>query len=317
MKMSTTNCLLIWQSIKLESSNSAFKRFDAVHPLDFYLGVDSEDRNLLLFVTIDEPPRQTDMRAVRLKKIYRDDGRWSLLLILEDSKLVELFALLCEDLIEHSRYIGKHSPLEFVLSRLNSWRHFLERAESSLLTLSEIRGLCGELVFLELLIDKIGLVEAVTAWVGPTGANQDFQFGFSAWEVKTIRPGTERVIIASERQLDSDDKTLQLCVVELSDSSSDSIGGFNLNSQVLKIRDRLKPSYEALCSFNDSLILAGYVHHQKYETLFFHLRRVTRYAVLDGFPRLRKASLPIGIVNARYELELGICELFITEQSLF
>ncbi|MBS7847384.1 PD-(D/E)XK motif protein [Pseudomonas fluorescens] len=315
--MSMTKCLSIWQSIKLESSQSAFKRFDAVHPLDFYLGLDSEDRNLLLFVTTEEPPNQSDMRAVRLKKIPRDDGRWSLLLILEDSRLAELFALLCEDLIEHSRHIGKHSPLSFVLKRLNSWRYFFERPESILLTLNEIRGLCGELACLDLLIDKIGSIEAVTAWVGPAGADQDFQFGLSAWEVKTVRPGAEAVIIASERQLDGLDKTVDLYVVELSDASSNSIDGFNLNSQISKLRNRLESDYEALSDFNNRLVSAGYVQHRKYDDLVFQLRGFTRYAVLDGFPHLRKAALPIGVVNVSYELELGACVCYITEQASF
>lgn len=315
--MSMTKCLSIWQSIKLESSQSAFKRFDAVHPLDFYLGLDSEDRNLLLFVTVEEPPNQLDMRAVRLKKIPRDDGRWSLLLILEDSRLAELFALLCEDLIEHSRHIGRHSPLGFVLKRLNSWRHFFERSENTLLTLNEIRGLCGELVCFELLIDKVGSIEAVNAWVGPAGANQDFQFGSSAWEVKTVRPGAETVIIASERQLDGLDKSLELYVVELSDASSNSTYGFNLNSQVSKIRNRLESDYEALSEFNNKLVVAGYVQHQKYEDLVFQLRGITRYAVLDGFPLLRTEGLPIGISNVSYDLELDACIRFITEQTSF
>lgn len=316
-KMSMTKCLSIWQSIKLESSQSAFKRFDAVHPLDFYLGLDSEDRSLLLFVTVEEPPIQLDMRAVSLKKIPRDDGRWSLLLILEDARLTELFALLCEDLIEHSRFIGKYSPLDFVLRRLNSWRHFFERAESTLLTLNEIRGLCGELACLELLIDKLGPIEAVAAWVGPEGANQDFQFGSSAWEVKTVRPGAETVVIASERQLDGLDRTIELYIVELSDAGPNSVDGFNFNSKVLKIRNMLGSDYIALSDFDNKLVVAGYIWHQKYEDLVFQLRGFTRYSVLDGFPLLRKAELPFGILNVSYVLELSACISFIAEQGSF
>ncbi|MBK6648234.1 MAG: PD-(D/E)XK motif protein [Betaproteobacteria bacterium] len=42
--------------------------------------------------------------------------------------------------------------------------------------------------------------DAVRAWVGPKGADQDFQTHNAAWEVKTIHPGATSVTISSESQ---------------------------------------------------------------------------------------------------------------------
>lgn len=316
--MSTTKCLSIWQSIKVESPQSVFKRYDATHPLDFYLGIDGDGRYLLLFVSLEEPPYQLDMRAIRLKKSRRDDGKWSLLLILEDAGLLELFALLSEDLVEHARHVGDNvSPLNFVLRRLTSWRNLLERAVDDLLSLHSIRGLCGELIYLEKIIEELGHIDAVRAWVGPSGADQDFQFGSLAWEVKTIRPGAESVIIASERQLDSVDKTVALIAVELSDVSSGSDDGFTLNFQVSKLRQNFSCCYEALHEFDNQLLVAGYFVRKEYEAHFFKLRSLTTFDVRDGFPCVGHKDIPVGVANVRYEIQLTACENFMTEKTSF
>jgi len=316
--MSMTKCLSIWQSLKPEPPQSVFKRYDATHPLDFYLGLDDDGRHLLLFVCSEEPPHQLDMRAIKLKKSRRDDGRWALLWTLEDLALLEMFSLLSEDLIEHSRNTeGKISPLNFVLRRLSSWRHLLERASDNMLPMSSVRGLCGELVFLEELIDRLGSSEAVGSWTGPSGADQDFQFGTAAWEVKTIRPDAETVIIASERQLDSVDKKIQLVIVEIADVSSSSDGMFTLNSLVLKLRRKLSGCYEALLEFDNKLLIAGYVAREEYGNIFFKLRSLAGFSIVEDFPYLGKKSIPAGIVNICYEIELKELEGFLTERIVF
>lgn len=316
--MSMTKCLSIWQSLKPEPPQSVFKRFDATHPLDFYLGLDGEGRHLLLFVCSEEPPNQLDMRAIKLKKSHRGDGRWALLWTLEDLVLLEMFSLLSEDLIEHSRNIeGKISPLSFVLRRLSSWRHLLERASDNILPMSSIRGLCGELVFLDKLIDRLGSSEAVMSWVGPSGADQDFQFGTTAWEVKTIRPEAETVFIASEKQLDSVDKEIQLMVVEIADVSSSSDGMFTLNAQVSKLRAKLSICYEALLEFDNKMLIAGYVIREEYGHIFFKLRSLASFTIVENFPCLGKKSIPAGIVNISYEIELKKIEEFLIERTAF
>ncbi|WP_122502911.1 PD-(D/E)XK motif protein [Pseudomonas viridiflava] len=69
----------------------------------------------------------------------RSDGRWSLFLTLEDVSLIDIFALLCSDLIELSRDISEVSvALVFVLNRLTSWRLLFERGGLGLLTEAEI-----------------------------------------------------------------------------------------------------------------------------------------------------------------------------------
>ncbi|SDU89825.1 PD-(D/E)XK motif protein [Pseudomonas vancouverensis] len=316
--MSTTKCLSIWQSLRPEPPQSVFKRYDTTHPLDFYLGLDGDGRHLLLFVTSQEPPHQLDMRAIRIRKNSRDDGRWALLLTLDDSGLLEMFSLLSEDLIEHSREIrGSTSPLTFVLRRLSGWRHLLERASDDLLPLNSIRGLCGELIFLEKLIDHLGCEEAVRAWVGPSGADQDFQLGSSAWEVKTIRPDAETVIIASEAQLNDSIYDIDLMIVELADVSTSSENRLTLNLQVSKLRNKLSSCYEALVQFDNQILVAGYVAREEYEHYSFRLRGLYRYTVVESFPCIMRTALPDGVKNVCYEIELKALENYLVERTSY
>jgi hypothetical protein len=229
-----------------------------------------------------------------------------------------MFSLLSEDLIEHSRHIGSFiSPLEFVLRRLSSWRHLLERGSDSLLSLSSVRGLCGELVCLDVLIDQLGCDKAVNAWVGPLGADQDFQLGSTAWEVKTIRPDAETVHIASESQLDATNSAIDLVLVEFVDVSNSTDGGFTLNFQVSKLRQKLSASYGALLQFDNLMLIAGYVVKEEYEGYCFKLKILDRYAVVDDFPCVVRSTIPVGIKNVCYEIELKALGDFLTERTSF
>lgn len=82
----------------------------------------------------------------------------------------------------------------------------------------EVRGLFAEIVFLMELIDRqMSSGAAVEAWLGPERSHQDFMFGNTAVEVKSLS-GAERssVRISSEDQLESLNDALFLRVYRLS-----------------------------------------------------------------------------------------------------
>jgi hypothetical protein len=95
-----------WDTLSAEPLQAVFQLYDASHPLDFYLGKDNEKHKLLLLVSPEEPPAIRDMRAIRIRSFKRDDGKWSLLLVLDSSGLSPMFSMLCADLIESSRSTG-------------------------------------------------------------------------------------------------------------------------------------------------------------------------------------------------------------------
>ncbi|RJX48597.1 hypothetical protein C6380_21875, partial [Pseudomonas syringae pv. actinidiae] len=198
------NSVSLWSATLSETLGGGFSRIDSSHLLNFYLGFDKYGRHTLLLICNIRPDFQSDLKLVRVKCVARDDGRWSLFLILEDTALLEIFSLLCSDLIESSRDIPNvEEALGYVLQRLASWRLLFERGSLGLLSESEARGLCGELLYLHELTEIYGCSLSVASWVGPYLADQDFQMDTIAWEVKTLRPGVSDIFISSERQLDS------------------------------------------------------------------------------------------------------------------
>jgi len=301
----------IWEAVKSEAAGSGFRRVDVEHILDFYAGVDSLGRFTLLLITKQNPSVDLELQSVKIHTVLREDGRWSLLFILEKPELFELFRLFCEDLISSSRRCAdKSKGLPFVLARLVSWRLLFERGNLELLSESQVRGLSGELLQLKSLIEKISAPAAVQSWKGPDRADQDFQFENLAWEVKTVWPSANEVTIASERQLDYTHRVLQLVVVQLGSGSENSTNGFTLNQLVDCIRELLKSDFETYSAFENSLLRYGYSTHPEYDNQTLILYSVTHYEVTTGFPCIRPQDLPPGLSSVKYKLNLNNCTLF-------
>jgi hypothetical protein len=310
MKMSSDKTA-IWTALKAEPFASGFRRVDSIHLLDFYLGYDAEGHHALLINCKDQPQFQYDLKSIRIFSSIRDDGRWSWFFVLEDPGLFELFSLFCEDLIESSRPFNNYgSAFKFVLSRLVNWRLLFERKDLGLLSENQLRGLCGELIHLKQLIGQFGDREAVASWVGPLHADQDFRMVDTAWEIKTLRPGLPNVAIASENQLDTSDRTIMLVLFELAACSSTTDGALTLNKIVDEVHALLVSDFDVRLDFDRLLFRSGYIRRSEYDGHYLVLRDCVTYDIKPEFPRITPSSLPAGISNVSYKLDLLKCEQF-------
>ena len=301
-----------WDNLNADHLSAVFQLCDADHPLDFYIGKDTDKQRLLLLITPEEPPFIRDMRAISIRTFKRDDGKWSLLLTLDSISLTPMFSLLCGDLIEASRNTGMSAgqSLSFVLKRLSNWRRLLERGAPDLLSENEIRGICGELLFLRRLFNHMGKRESVNSWVGPQKAEQDFQVADSAWEVITIRPSATSVTISSELQLQSATRSIYLVVFELADSMLERVGAFSLNLLVEKIRAELADDHDAREIFEESLITAGFLSRSEYDFPILVDRSLQMFLVDGCFPRITCEMLTPGVINVCYDIQLSACDNF-------
>ena len=128
-----------------------------------------------------------------------------LVLVLERQVDRDLFEGLCRTLIlALERATDSASALAISLANIRRWKAFLA-GRGQQLSADGVRGLFAELLFLGELIDrKMPSKDAVDAWLGPERFHQDFIFGNTAVEVKSLS-GAERnsVRISSEDQLES------------------------------------------------------------------------------------------------------------------
>ena len=163
----------------------------------------------------------------------------------------------------------------------------------------------GELLVLESLLSDSDLdpIELVSAWTGPSGASQDFQFPGQCIEVKaTGETGSRSVQISSEFQLDTTELPIVLAVCHLS-ATDDPTTGLSLNQAVGRISARLPQ--DARQAFESRLATAGYVDIPDYDAPLFHHASTDCFEVREGFPRLARHTLPASISGVRYALDIA------------
>jgi putative PD-(D/E)XK family protein DUF4420 len=267
---------------------------------------------LVLLMDEELPSLGRRFQAFEVASYQRTDGRWGVSVRLQRAEFAGIFAHLCQDLVDASRDgCSRSEAPRFVVDRITRWERLLSRDRLGLLDEASLRGLIGELIFMErCAIPLRGIPETIGAWRGPLDADQDFHFGDRLVEVKTAGSGSLRVIISSAEQLEVHDSSLFLVVISL-ESVGDSIGtSFTLPELVTRLRDAMVSREAALARFDEQLALAGYAPRVEYNTSRFVVRGTHHYVVEQGFPRIGRAGLPAAISSLRYELDLSRCGKF-------
>jgi len=298
----------LWTELAQSPALPAFRRIDESHPLDIYAGI-SEDRNLLLLlVTNCVAPEIGTFQSLTLNGFRREDTLWSYTLLLDDNKLAPMFALLCTDLIKTTEAMPTQLGAVQFFARLGRWKALLASGSTGL-SEQEVRGLLAELYLLnEFLAPHFGIEACVFGWAGPEAEEQDFRIEHRSFEVKAIPTGKTRVRIASLRQLDSLDRSLDLLVVPVDPTSQGQ--GETLTGLVCAIRARLAGSPDISPVFEAKLMLAGYTERDAACARPYMFGSPARYAVTEEFPRLIPTVVPAGVVETAYTIDLTFCKEF-------
>jgi hypothetical protein len=284
-------------------------------PLEVHLAVSHPARERMLVLRADTVAvdhvvrsvgrlRRTAGIEIQLNPLSRLE--YELQVVLTAGDLREVFNPLVTDVAETARAAGTpKEALTAAVDRFERWQELLRTVGRDGLGAEARRGLYGELVVLEHVLDALPQVTAVESWAGPTGANQDFQLPRAAIEVKSSAAKQPRSVrVASERQLDDTGvPRLLLCLVSLDERRGGS--GESLNARVRKLRERLTEA-PAKARFDRLLIQAGYLpsHHAMYDEPRYTLRETCFWQVRDKFPRLAESALPEGVSDCTYQVSL-------------
>ncbi len=198
-----------WDDIAVPGRDFNVRQVAASAAVPCFWGRDATGACLFIVELQGEHAAQFRKNAVTVNGIdvdlrAGDQGRQRLVLALERQVDRDLFQGLCRTLassLEHVTDPG--TALAVSLEHIRRWKTFLS-GRSQLLSPEEVRGLFAELVFLMELIDRqMPSTDAVAAWLGPERSHQDFIYGNTAVEVKSLS-GAERstVRISSEDQLE-------------------------------------------------------------------------------------------------------------------
>lgn len=217
-----------------------------------------------------------------------------------DGASLPLFTTMVHDIVGVMR--DSVAPtVEGFLRRIRLWQAFMSRSGGALLGPEAEIGLFGELHVLELLGDHFPDPEILLeAWTGPAGELHDFVIGNGAIEAKTsLSHDGFRAEIGSLDQLDPSVRApLCLAAVRLAVSPS----GLTLPEMIAQTRHRLGGTP----TLDRRLMQAGYLPDMAEHHVRRFLVPASRLVDVDSaFPHLTSRTVPVGIVNARYTIDLG------------
>lgn len=227
-----------------------------------------------------------------------------------------IFEIVAEDLrSELAKASIKADSLPVIYSVLAKWKEFFQSDKDLLMSPERQQGLYGELLFLEECIEHLG-GSAVLHWAGSNDETHDFYIASDAVEVKTTGVQAPYYAhISSEYQLDGTDIPGRLFLRFFALRKSQSTGE-KLPEIVTRIRQRLTSAPNALQQFNAKIFKYGYLDEaaEHYLTGYF-IRDQYYFAVDEGFPRIIKSDIPVGVADLSYSISVAQCMSFAIEKT--
>ena len=293
---------------------------------DFFLGLELPARNRMLVfrtspISIAGAIPVPDSRGlvVRISNRETDPPTAEIELILTDQTQDDIFDLLIEDLVVAAEQAeDEKTAVGRFLARLADWQRLMMRLATRGLNRESQQGLWGELWTLRNVVnDAVGFADAVNGWLGPTGANQDFQLPGAALEVKTSTANTlDRIFIASESQLEAP-SGISLALIALSLDARPGHGETLLDA----VRHTRSLANTAGCRqlFDDRLDHSGYndEDEETYVGIGYTIRSRVQFHVRGGFPRIVPVDLRDGVAEVAYSVSVLACAQFeVTETDL-
>lgn len=298
-----------WNSIN--PYTGGFLLVSGDHPLSFHIGYSNGLKCFMVLDTgkVDSP---ISSKAVRAECIQLSDGDYALCFTLCHESLDELFVKLCWDLVDSSRSAA--NPVAKIIAQYNSWRRLFQQLGTNLLSPSRQKGLLGELLYLSEAVDAYGKEDAVAAWVGPEGSDQDFNFMDKWAEAKAVPIAAENVSISSIQQLERSDVG-ELAVFFMDKTTSHGASTISLPEEVDAVKQKLDDA-ALIDSLACKLAKYGYFERdaEKYSDTRYRYAEQRKYSVGEGFPKLSRANIPQAVTSAEYTISLAMIEAFRTEE---
>jgi hypothetical protein len=227
------------------------------------------------------------------------EGVFRLAASLEGTAFIGPFDALCSDLIDVAEAEGSAvDALGALARRMATWMASLRRRGG--LTDEAVRGLFGELCCVATVADALGWGAAITSWTGPDDGIHDITSNGGAWEVKASAGAGSSVWINGLDQLD--DAGLSGLVLAHVAMTADPAGR-SLRDLAQSIRSVIvERDPAALAEFERKLMAAGFLGSEAAAEMPFRVASTSYYRVTDGFPRILRNEVSVGVAEARYQV---------------
>lgn len=241
--------------------------------------------------------------------------------ILKREDLIEIFELLCDDLIEETAsLITIQEVYERTVEITRKWRSLFSQLGKEGLSPERQKGLFGELIFIQKQVEmNYNFNEILKGWKGPDYGDKDFRYPNLFAEVKFTTTSIPSIKISSENQLSS--QPLDPIFVLVNIKAEKTIGS---NLSLISIIESLsadfkKQSDQAYRLFHELLEKYGYLEiHNKYYKQEYKIKSINYYQIKEDFPRITEGNISNGLHKVTYHIEnAAIIDFQINEDSVF
>lgn len=223
-----------------------------------------------------------------------------------------LFLKLVEYVLERVSTTDTADDCAQILVRsIDEYRRFVGR-RGGRLSEELVRGTFAELMLLRSFLDAgMHRDEAVTAWRGPWAkagiGMHDFTFADGRGiEVKASRHPLKTVRVSSPSQLIPSDQPLDLLVLPVEDAPDEAGSAISFRAMATEVGERIAAAGPVACEKWESAleVLSLDLRDEWYDQYQFVPGGWRRFRVREDFPGLDVATLPAGIVDIHYSLDL-------------
>lgn len=254
------------------------------------------------------------LNGVRFEQPITDHHDHLLPVMMADEESLEVFTVFTADLASALSGEGTlEARMRLLMDKLVLWKRFFQK-NTGPLSEEEVRGLIGELEILAGMLAAYGVDGGLETWKGPADELHDFRHDAFRIEVKSwVNESAPRIFISDPSQIVIDSAwPVFIGVVQL---ARDNATGFTLPERIATIMGGMAAPQRNVME----VLLAdvGYlpVHAERYSKRY-SVKETIFHRIGNGFPMIDPTTLPGGITNLRYALELGALAPFITASPI-
>lgn len=315
------NIKSIWENHKPTGDIIIKTRIDEIPHLNCFAATNHITGQHLYIMSVSKNVAIPELKNYRFKgvEIYTlpFEDKIELYIYLLDNELKDIFSLFIQNILEDIEpSVTESEAITTTLNVVSKWKKLFDKINFNGLTLEQQKGLIGELLFLNYLLnDEKTYVNAVSAW---TGAERDFEakdftLGSIGIEVKFTSSKQPRIKVSNERQLDAESLNELFLVLYSTEAVKDN--GISLNSIVEQTKKNISTEEERNL-FNGKLQLYGYFDEDReHYGKMYSLKKTFAFNVTSEFPKIVKSVLPLGIYDTSYSIEISAVENFIVKSE--
>ena len=314
------NIKSIWETQKPTGDIIIKTKIEDISHLNCYAATNHITGQHLFIMSVSKNVEIPELKNYRFKGVeifpIETGDFCELNIYLVDNDLKDIFSLFIQNILEDiAESVTENEAVTKTLNVISKWKKLFDKINFNGLSLEQQKGLIGELVFINYLLDHRKLsIRILNAWTGPAFEDKDFVFAGIRIEIKLTSSKYPKIKITNEGQLDTQNLTeLFLILYTVEDVKEN---GFTLNSLIEQTQQKLSANIDELKFFNERLMLLGYLEEDKeHYNKMYSLKKTYSYSVSEEFPKIIKSHLPIGVYNTSYFIELSAVENFTVEMD--